>query len=60
MSLGARFEQSGLRNGKPGDAGYMSIPRDVALVGAVGLMNLVPAQIDYRPAAWRWWSMRIG
>jgi DHA2 family multidrug resistance protein len=29
--------------------GYMTIPRGVALVGAVVLMSFVPARIDYRP-----------
>ena len=29
--------------------GYMSIPRGMALVGAMVLTSLVPAQIDYRP-----------
>jgi DHA2 family multidrug resistance protein len=29
--------------------GYMSIPRGVALVGALVLTSLVPGQVDYRP-----------
>lgn len=29
--------------------GYMTIPRGVALVGAMVLTSLVPAQVDYRP-----------
>jgi DHA2 family multidrug resistance protein len=29
--------------------GYMTIPRGVALVGALALTSLVPAQVDYRP-----------